>query len=187
MGLIAGDANMCPEDFKKGLWFENRHVFIKVPGERVSIWRSKGTNGEFIERTNDHVVASHSLQGRGGGRFRIKTTQGAHFLGGKRQGDSGSVGVGNATSGKLPGRSNEGEGRGEEEEEEKEGALSRWWKTLWLGRPPCDGAATILAVELRETDATEGGVTQKAASAAHGTKVGGNLFSKSELGVRQKD
>ena len=56
--LVACDANMDPEDFKKSLWF------IEAPGERISICRSKGPNGELIERTYDHLIASRSLQGK---------------------------------------------------------------------------------------------------------------------------
>ena len=64
--LIACDANMFPEDFKKSLWFQSRHMFIEAPGDGVSTSRSKGLNGELIERTYDYVIASHS---------QIKTTQ----------------------------------------------------------------------------------------------------------------
>ena len=32
--LVACEANMNPEDFKKGLWYESRHMFIEVPGEK---------------------------------------------------------------------------------------------------------------------------------------------------------
>ena len=60
--LIACDANMCPEDSKKSLRFRSRHMFIKAPREGVSTGRSKGPNGELIERTYDYVVASHGLQ-----------------------------------------------------------------------------------------------------------------------------
>ena len=37
-------------------------MFIKSPGEGVSTGRSKGPNGELIERTHDYVIASHGLQ-----------------------------------------------------------------------------------------------------------------------------
>ena len=40
--LIACDANMCPEDFKKDLWFKNRHLFIEASGGGISACRSKG-------------------------------------------------------------------------------------------------------------------------------------------------
>ena len=60
--LIACDANVCPEDFKKSLWFESRHMFIEAPGQGVST--RKGPNGELVERTYDHVIPSHSLQGK---------------------------------------------------------------------------------------------------------------------------
>ena len=76
--LIACDANINPEDFKKSLWCKSRHMFIEAPGERISTRRSKGPNGESIERAYDHVIASQSLQGKikklkSGGRFRSKT------------------------------------------------------------------------------------------------------------------
>ena len=60
--FIACDANMCPEDCKKSLRFRSRHMFIKSPGEGVPTGRSKGPNGELIERTHDYVIASHGLQ-----------------------------------------------------------------------------------------------------------------------------
>ena len=33
---IACDANMCPEDFEKILWFRSRQMFIMAPGEESS-------------------------------------------------------------------------------------------------------------------------------------------------------
>ena len=55
---------MEPEDFENNLWYEKRNMFIEAPGEGVSTSRSKGPNGEFIERTYDDVIASHCLQGK---------------------------------------------------------------------------------------------------------------------------
>ena len=71
--LIACDANMCPEDFEKSLWYQMEQMHVVAPKE-PSTCRSKGTKGEWIERTYDHVIASGSLKGRisqmgGGGRF----------------------------------------------------------------------------------------------------------------------
>ena len=60
--LIACDAKMCSEDFKKSLRFQSGHMFIKAPGEGVSTGRSKGPFGELNERTYDYVIASHGLQ-----------------------------------------------------------------------------------------------------------------------------
>ena len=63
--LIACDANVCPEDFKKS------HVVQKA--DTCSLRRHEkafqhadpeGPNGELIERTYDHAIASHSLQGK---------------------------------------------------------------------------------------------------------------------------
>ena len=34
--LIASDANMNPEDFRKSSWHKGRHMFIDAPGEGVS-------------------------------------------------------------------------------------------------------------------------------------------------------
>ena len=62
--LVACDANLKPEDFKKSLWYKSMHMFIEAPGEGKSICRSKGPSDWFIERTYDYVIASHSLQGK---------------------------------------------------------------------------------------------------------------------------
>ena len=59
----SGDANMSPENFEKSLWFQGGHVVIKAPGEAASTCRSNCPKGELIERRNDHVIASRSLQG----------------------------------------------------------------------------------------------------------------------------
>ena len=71
--LIACDANTSLEDFKKSLWFQSRHMFVEAPEEGVSTCRSKGTNGELIERTYDDVVAGHchkvKSRNGSGGRF----------------------------------------------------------------------------------------------------------------------
>ena len=40
--LIACDANMCSEDFKKSLWYKSRHMFIEAPGEGGATCISKG-------------------------------------------------------------------------------------------------------------------------------------------------
>ena len=37
-------------------------MFFEAPGEGILTCRSKGTNGEFVERTYDYVFASLSLQ-----------------------------------------------------------------------------------------------------------------------------
>ena len=60
----ACDAHLNPEEFKKSLWYQSRHMFIEATEEGVSTCRSKGPNGELIERTYDYVIASHSLQGK---------------------------------------------------------------------------------------------------------------------------
>ena len=59
--LIASDANMCPEDFEKSLWFQSDRMHVVAPKE-ASTCRSKGPKGEWIERTCDHVIACHSLR-----------------------------------------------------------------------------------------------------------------------------
>ena len=59
--LIACDANMCPEDFEKSLWFQKEQMYVVVPKE-ASTCRSKGPKGEWIERTYDYVIACHSLR-----------------------------------------------------------------------------------------------------------------------------
>ena len=105
--LIACYANMCPEGFKKSLRLQGRHMFIEAPREGGSTCRSKGPIGEFIERTDQEC-------GRGG-RFRIKTTHGGHFLGRKRERNPKILPA--FSGGKLPGRSKAEGGREEEEEE----------------------------------------------------------------------
>ena len=57
----ACDAHLNPEEFTKSLWYQSRHTFIEATEEGVSTCRSKGPNGELIERTYDYVIASHSL------------------------------------------------------------------------------------------------------------------------------
>ena len=61
--LIACDANMCPEDFKKSLWFQRELMHVVAPKE-ASTCRSKGPKDEWIERTCDFVIASGSLKGK---------------------------------------------------------------------------------------------------------------------------
>ena len=60
--LVACDANMDPEDFKKSSWYKCRCMLIEAPGEGISTCRSRSLNGELIERTYDYVIACHSLQ-----------------------------------------------------------------------------------------------------------------------------
>ena len=59
--LIACDANMCPEDFEKSLWFQREQMYLVVPKE-ASACRSKGPKGKLIERTHDYVIACHGLR-----------------------------------------------------------------------------------------------------------------------------
>ena len=59
--FIACDANVCPEDFEKSLWFQGGQMFIAAPKE-ASTCRSKGPKGEWLERTCDLVIACHNLR-----------------------------------------------------------------------------------------------------------------------------
>ena len=43
--LIACDANMCPKDFEKSLWFQRNRMHVVAPKE-ASTCRSKGPKGE---------------------------------------------------------------------------------------------------------------------------------------------
>ena len=61
--LVADDANMCPEDFEKSLWFRRERMHVVAPKE-VSTCRSKGPQGEWTERTSDCVIACNSLKGK---------------------------------------------------------------------------------------------------------------------------
>ena len=56
--LVAGDANMCPEDFEKSPWLQRDAVAPK----EASTCRSKGPKGEWIERTYDYVFACKTLR-----------------------------------------------------------------------------------------------------------------------------
>ena len=60
--LVACDANMCPEDFEKSLWFQRELMHVVAPRE-ASTCRSKNSKGEWIERIYDYVIASGSLKG----------------------------------------------------------------------------------------------------------------------------
>ena len=59
--LAAGDANMCPEDFEKSLWFRREQMHVVAPKE-ASTCKSKGPKCEWIERTYDCVIACDSLR-----------------------------------------------------------------------------------------------------------------------------
>ena len=48
--LVACDANMCPEDLEKSLWFQRETMHVVAP-KGVSTCRSKGV---WIERTYDY-------------------------------------------------------------------------------------------------------------------------------------
>ena len=61
--LVACDANMCPDDFDKSIWFQRNLTHVVAPKE-VSTCRSKGPNGEWIERTYDKVIACCRLTGK---------------------------------------------------------------------------------------------------------------------------
>ena len=61
--LIACDANMCPEDFEKSLWFQREQMHVVAPKE-ASTCRSKSPKGEWIERTYDYAIASGCLKGK---------------------------------------------------------------------------------------------------------------------------
>ena len=45
--LIACDANMCPKDFEKSLWFQREQVHV-VPPKEASTCRSKGPKGGWL-------------------------------------------------------------------------------------------------------------------------------------------
>ena len=45
---IACDANMCPEDFEKSLWFQKEQLCVVAPKE-ASTCRSKGSKGSGLK------------------------------------------------------------------------------------------------------------------------------------------
>ena len=59
--LVACDASMCPENLKKSLWFQRERMHV-VASKEVSTCRSKGAEGERIERTHDYVIACKEEQ-----------------------------------------------------------------------------------------------------------------------------
>ena len=83
--LIACDANMCPEDFEKSLWFRKDRMHVIAP-DGVSTCRSRSAKGDWVEKVYDYVTACNSTKreifaNEGGGRFRIEATQGGFLCG----------------------------------------------------------------------------------------------------------
>ena len=56
-------ANMSPKDFEKSLWFQSKQMFTEAL-TAASTCRSRGPNGELIERTKNYVIASRCLRGK---------------------------------------------------------------------------------------------------------------------------
>ena len=67
--LIARDANMCPADFEKSLWFQKEWKHVMAPKE-ASACRSKGPKDVWIERTFDYVISSGSLKNKKSHKWR---------------------------------------------------------------------------------------------------------------------
>ena len=169
---------------RKPLFSEQTHLFIKVPGEGVSTCRSKGLNGELIERSYDSVIASHSLQ-ENIKKMEVKEDfesrpHKAVFLGRKRQNSRREQKMPNAlpgsSGGKLPGRSMEEEGR-EEEEGEEERQEKKMDNEVIRG---------IIAGVPMEAFTVGGGVSRNTVSAAPSTYAGEDSFNKSEIRVGRK-
>ena len=60
--LVACDANMGPENFKKSSRYEDRGMLIEAPGKETSTCRTKGANGELVGRTYDHVIPAKAAR-----------------------------------------------------------------------------------------------------------------------------
>ena len=58
--LVACDANMNPEDFKKSLWFKERCLFIGAPEEGSSTCRSRWLEGCLIASSPVEVCKAKS-------------------------------------------------------------------------------------------------------------------------------
>ena len=75
---IACDANMCPEDFEKSLWFQKEQLCVVAPKE-ASTCRSKGSKGSGLKEPmimSLRVTASgENLTDEGGGRFRVEAAR----------------------------------------------------------------------------------------------------------------
>ena len=61
--LVACDANMCPDDSEKSLWFQMDRMHVEAPREAFKC-RSQDSKGGWIERTHDYVIACNSLGGK---------------------------------------------------------------------------------------------------------------------------
>ena len=59
--LMACDANMEPNAFVQGRWFDGRTMVIRVAAADVSKWRSRRLEEVDVERRYDYVVACKGL------------------------------------------------------------------------------------------------------------------------------
>ena len=126
--LIACDANMSPSDFEKSMKFQSKRMFIEAPAE-VSTCRSRGPEGDLIERAGDYVIASRSLRGRITRRKVVADIESRPHMAvscvveREKESRNGANKVPKAlpviSGGKLRGRSKAAKGK-EEEDEEKE-------------------------------------------------------------------
>ena len=57
--LIACDASMCPEDFKKSLWFKNRHMFIEAPGAQEQAFQLADPKARVASLLRERTIICH--------------------------------------------------------------------------------------------------------------------------------
>ena len=60
--LVACDANMDPQGFRRSRWFKETCMFSKALEAGVSTSRSTGPKGELTEPTYDFVIANEGVQ-----------------------------------------------------------------------------------------------------------------------------
>ena len=60
--LVACDANMCPVEFEKSLWFRKGRMNVIAP-EGASTCSSKSAQEEWVEKVYDYIIACNSLKG----------------------------------------------------------------------------------------------------------------------------
>ena len=119
--LSACDANMCPEDFEKSLWFQREQMHVVAPKEASTC--------ERIERIYDYVIASGSLKGKSSQMevvedFESRPHQAVSFVVRREQERKERCErklpkvLPGCSGGKLPGRSTKEKGREEGEVDE---------------------------------------------------------------------
>ena len=62
LSLMACHADMQPESFVQGKWFNENTMIIRLPAADVSTCRSKGPDGVKGERMYDHMLTCRVIK-----------------------------------------------------------------------------------------------------------------------------